>query len=111
MFISQLYNNHATGGQQECKSTRSGQYYAGTVHVTLSNKPCQAWNSNSPHSNPYVSSTAFADGNSLNAQNFCRNPTWSTYTEGVWCFTTDPDVPWELCDVPMCGMSITHDSI
>ena len=21
---------------------------------------------------------------------------------GVWCFTTDPHVPWELCSVPRC---------
>ena len=33
------------------------------------------------------------------AANFCRNP---DKVETVWCYTVDPDVRWEYCDVPMC---------
>ena len=23
--------------------------------------------------------------------------------EGAWCYTTDPNVRWELCDIPDCS--------
>ena len=36
------------------------------------------------------------------AVNFCRNPDpWDS--SGPWCYTTDPYVRWEYCDVPFCG--------
>ena len=37
--------------------------------------------------------------------NYCRNP--DSEDGGVWCYTTDPKVKWEYCDVP--GLSLnTH---
>jgi len=35
------------------------------------------------------------------AGNKCRNPE-SNFYAGVWCYTTDPDMRWEVCDVPLC---------
>lgn len=32
--------------------------------------------------------------------NFCRNPDGR---QRPWCFTTNPDTPWEYCDVKQCG--------
>eukprot|EP00058_Branchiostoma_floridae_P016422 XP_002601910.1 hypothetical protein BRAFLDRAFT_86394 [Branchiostoma floridae] len=34
-------------------------------------------------------------------QNYCRNPGGLS---GVFCFTTDPDTRWDLCDVPVCAL-------
>ena len=30
----------------------------------------------------------------------CRNPDGE---EGAWCYTIDPGVRWQFCDVPQCG--------
>ena len=35
------------------------------------------------------------------AANFCRNPDMYTYDRPM-CMTSDPDVPWEYCDIPEC---------
>lgn len=32
--------------------------------------------------------------------NYCRNPDGS---ERPWCYTTDPQVEREFCDIPNCG--------
>ena len=44
----------------------------------------------------------------LDKHNYCRNP------EGrgtkPWCYTTDPQVRWEYCDIPVCGfIAVTPD--
>lgn len=32
--------------------------------------------------------------------NYCRNPDGR---HRPWCFTTDPNTPWEYCDIKVCG--------
>lgn len=32
--------------------------------------------------------------------NYCRNPDGR---HRPWCYTTDPDAPWEYCDIKVCG--------
>jgi len=77
----------------------------GTVHVTKSGKQCQAWSSSTPHvPDSSVKDDNFPDGSRATARNYCRNPS-DTFTEGVWCYTTDPDTRWETCDVPSCSKS------
>ena len=34
------------------------------------------------------------------AANHCRSPDGDT--QGIWCYTTDPDVVWGYCDAPYC---------
>ena len=34
-------------------------------------------------------------------ENFCRNP--DGWSKGPWCFTTDPYVVAEECEIPICG--------
>lgn len=34
------------------------------------------------------------------AKNYCRDPDNSSF---LWCYTTDPDIYWEMCDVSKCG--------
>ena len=49
-------------------------------------------------------STIFRNGNNddvepIGAKNYCRNP---TDHNSPWCFTTDPEVRWEECNVTRC---------
>lgn len=76
----------------ECTHTLNGKEYTGTVSHTKTGKPCQRWDSQTPHKHDY---------NHLSKdENYCRNTDGSA---GPWCYTMDPDIRWELCDVPKCG--------
>jgi integrin beta 3 len=85
-----------------CTSTQMGKEYTGTVAVTKTGKTCQRWDSQSPHQHTRTTANGhpFPDGSDEAAMNFCRNP--DDWPEGVWCYTTDPESRWELCDVPRC---------
>ena len=76
-----------------------GRGYNGTVNTTKSGKTCQRWSEQVPHKF-ILPSRQYPEiaGN----HNYCRNP-GSKASDGPWCFTTDPDVRWEYCDVPKCG--------
>ena len=82
----------------------------GTVNTTVSGKTCQAWTSNSPHQlGPAALTDAnYPDGSRAAAQNYCRNP--DSEPEGPWCYTTDPNMRWEYCDVPLCPGKCTMQS-
>jgi len=75
----------------------------GTANTTVSGKPCQAWSASTPHapSEGYLDDDLYPDGSRAAARNYCRNP--DTSYAGVWCYTTDPEVRWEKCDVPLCS--------
>eukprot|EP00546_Thalassionema_frauenfeldii_P009858 CAMPEP_0178918002 /NCGR_PEP_ID=MMETSP0786-20121207/13579_1 /TAXON_ID=186022 /ORGANISM="Thalassionema frauenfeldii, Strain CCMP 1798" /LENGTH=916 /DNA_ID=CAMNT_0020591653 /DNA_START=188 /DNA_END=2935 /DNA_ORIENTATION=+ len=79
--------------------------YRGTVAVTRTGITCQKWSVQSPHGHD---SYDFGDDNGLGDHNYCRNPTGG---DGVWCLTTDPEVAWDYCAVPMCtdGLGYDHD--
>jgi len=80
-----------------------GRYqYTGTYSYTESGRKCQSWGATSPH-NPNEASkveTNYPNGSIALSKNYCRNPTG--YGPGLWCYTTDPDKRWELCDIPSC---------
>ena len=44
----------------------------------------------------------YPDGYVAAARNKCRNPD-ANYFDGVWCYTTDFNMKWELCNVPLCS--------
>merc|ERR1719158_344625 len=67
--------------------------YKGKISKTKSGIECQKWSSNKPHK-PYGNFGSIGD------HNYCRNP---DKEPGPWCYTTDPNKRWELCDVPICG--------
>ena len=75
----------------------------GTVNTTISGWACQAWTSDTPHERVELAKadSSFPDASVAAAENYCRNPT--ALGEGVWCYTTNPDVEWEQCDVPLCN--------
>ncbi|XP_042073908.1 plasminogen-like, partial [Haplochromis burtoni] len=74
-----------------------GRNYRGTKSRTNSGKICQRWDSSYPHRpNFKPQSHPQADLES----NFCRNPDGDS--NGLWCYTTDPNTRWEYCNVPSC---------
>ena len=68
-----------------------GLTYTGRLNTTLSGKTCQVWALSVPHEHPYTD---------VGEHNYCRNP--NRNQRGVWCYTTDPDMRKEYCEVPIC---------
>ena len=79
-----------------------GRDYEGCQDRTVSGKLCQKWALQSPHSHN-IDLTRLR--NMPSNANFCRNP--DERDEGIWCFTTDPDIVSEKC-VPR-GLSTTTE--
>ncbi|XP_019639221.1 PREDICTED: plasminogen-like [Branchiostoma belcheri] len=90
--------------EHECQIS-DGALYRGNVAVTKSGRTCQRWDQQTPHEH---SRTAANYPSSGLEENFCRNPDG---TSGVWCYTTDPNKRWELCDVAVCGTYSGHATI
>ncbi|XP_078684409.1 apolipoprotein(a)-like isoform X2 [Branchiostoma floridae x Branchiostoma belcheri] len=74
----------------------SGLTYRGTVSRTQGGVTCQRWDSVTPHDQDYPNRFPFADLR----ENYCRNPDGPPYTP--WCYTTDPNLLWDYCQVPKC---------
>ena len=72
----------------DCKPT-DGTAYTGEVNTTASGRTCQMWSVNTPHESYYPE---------VGEHNYCRSPDG----HGLWCYTTDPQVGWEYCNVPDC---------
>jgi len=88
----------------ECRQTPAGREYTGTLSTTVSGRTCQAWSSETPHelNLPASIDANYAEGSRAEAKNYCRNPDPS-WLGGVWCYTTDPNMRWEMCNVPLCS--------
>ena len=85
-----------------CKQTAQGKEYAGTVSVTQNGLPCQPWASQFPHQHEFGNKPDnFPERNVSDTSNYCRNP--DGQDAGPWCFTQDPTVRRENCDVPICA--------
>jgi len=91
-----------------CRETPGGRTYIGHVNKTVSGRQCQQWSSNFPHEEAsFHTNDQFPDGTREAALNYCRNPYGEKWSETVWCYTMDPNMLWELCDVPECGESVS----
>ena len=71
-----------------------GRDYEGNTNTTIDGIPCQRW------SDTYPWEHNFTD---VGDHNFCRNPDGDS--DGVWCYTTDPDIEYQYCSVPFCPPS------
>ena len=72
--------------------------YSGTVSVTTTDRTCQRWDSQSPHTHGYDASY-LPDTTLTEASNYCRtaDDVWP------WCYTTDPHHRFESCRLPDIG--------
>ena len=83
----------------ECKTSNVGLEYHGHENKTISERDCQRWDSQTPHSHA-MNGAKFPEDSLSAAENYCRNP--SGKTGGPWCFTTDSAKIWEYCKIK-CG--------
>ena len=91
----------AVGNQMECLLLGdNGANYAGTVNVTVSGKPCQRWDSDTPHLQAFVDVLG-------DEANYCRNPNGGV---NPWCYTMDQNVNTEYCIIPVCQGELSTSS-
>nr|XP_020468372.1 hepatocyte growth factor [Monopterus albus] len=81
--------------QVECISC-NGEDYRGPMDHTESGKECQRWDLDEPHKHLYHPKRYPEKGLD---DNYCRNPDGR---HRPWCFTTDPNTPWEYCNIKVC---------
>uniref|UniRef100_A0A669BG25 Plasminogen n=1 Tax=Oreochromis niloticus TaxID=8128 RepID=A0A669BG25_ORENI len=74
----------------------NGSNYRGITSETISGKKCQRWSSMTPHKHD---KTQEAFPNADLRRNWCRNPDGD---QAPWCYTTDPAVRWEYCNLEKC---------
>ncbi|XP_068087835.1 plasminogen [Hyperolius riggenbachi] len=77
----------------------NGSNYRGATYMTISGKRCQSWNSMVPHAHTKTPDK-FPNGGL--EMNYCRNP---DNDKSPWCYTTDPSVRWEYCNLKKCPES------
>lgn len=93
-------------GQNECYNPGSSIAYQGRRTCGLSGTQCQSWSAQTPHAHPYTSQN-FSEGSITLAKNYCRDPS-GVYGQ-PWCFTTNPNIVWEYCEIPKCAdLPITY---
>ncbi|KAM8892818.1 hepatocyte growth factor [Spinachia spinachia] len=84
--------------QVECIDC-NGEDYRGPMDHTESGKECQRWDLDDPHKHPYHPKKYPDKGLD---DNYCRNPNGR---HKPWCFTVDPNTPWEYCNIKVCETS------
>ena len=72
----------------------------GIVSTSSSGRPCQSWSSQEPHHHG-VTSHVLPDRTLQEAGSYCRNPGGQEVKP--WCYTQDPHVRMEYCQIPVCG--------
>ena len=83
---------------RECKSTRRGIEYTGTLAHTVEGQQCIKW----PHD---MHNFQFPDYNVTFANNYCRNAwfDWEEASIGPWCYYTVDRHKRGYCDIPYCS--------
>ncbi|XP_029800593.1 plasminogen [Suricata suricatta] len=88
----------------ECK-TGNGKSYRGTMSKTKKGVTCQKWSDSAPHTPNYSPDKYPLEGLE---ENYCRNP--DNDEKGPWCYTTDPNVRFDYCNIPECEDECMHCS-
>merc|ERR1711963_1393575 len=85
-------NGQDDQGQIGCqKRSTSGSDYVGKANITIFGISCQRWSDTEPWDHNFTD---------VGDHNFCRNP--GGYYGGVWCYTSDPEIEYQYCSVPLC---------
>jgi hypothetical protein len=81
--------------------------YAGYVSMTKSGRVRQKWERQVPHTHMYSRNSYFPnDGEQTTAaSNYCRDIIEGDY---LWCYTTDPEIRWDTCNVDLRGYSYPY---
>ncbi|XP_072050141.1 uncharacterized protein [Amphiura filiformis] len=77
----------------ECYTDAKAIDYRGFKSTTERGKTCQRWTARNPH-DPSYTVQEFPDH--LGNHNYCRN---MGDADKAWCYTTDPAIRWDFCDV------------
>ncbi|XP_043277721.1 uncharacterized protein [Venturia canescens] len=89
----------------ECRMAGTANDYIGKLSTTRSGRTCAKWMNRyaiHPVNPQYLNDSLYPEGSVRNASNYCRDP--SRDIAGTWCYTTDPLVPQDLCDIRDCDM-------
>ncbi|XP_063311337.1 muscle, skeletal receptor tyrosine-protein kinase [Pelobates fuscus] len=81
----------------------NGRHYQGNVNTTISGIHCQKWIQQLPHLHRRLPEV-FPE--LPRSENYCRNP--GGESERPWCYTMDPNVRWEYCNIASCGTSAAN---
>ena len=77
--------------------------YRGKQTKTINGRTCQRWDSQEYHNHP--EDTPAKKPNAGLEGNYCRNP---DTTKSIWCYTTDKNKRWELCEPLKCETGIKY---
>ena len=83
--------------ETSCSCLKDNTDYRGTIAETASGRTCQKWTEQTPHQHTQTPENYPTAG--LGDHNYCRNPDGEP---DAWCYTLDPNVRWERCDIPSC---------
>ena len=83
----------------------NGRGFSGLQTATRSGVSCQRWDSQEPQTHPMLPDIFRTDLKTANSERSCRNP--GGIGDRPWCYTEDPNLRWEYCDIPKCGQHFT----
>ncbi|CAL7933933.1 unnamed protein product [Xylocopa violacea] len=100
LFIA---NNVSHTDLMKCKLTQLGMEYRGAIAKTAGNIRCQSWYTEEPihEISKDITDKDFPEKSMKAAKNYCRNPTGDS--RGLWCYTLEPSLIDDECDVPLCN--------
>lgn len=90
-------------GDTSCFVPKKASQYRGLQDRTKSGRKCQAWAAVKPHAGAEATNDAAGSAKGLGNHAYCRQPTQDFPVP--WCYTVDPQVEKEECNIPQCEAS------
>ena len=99
-FIDTYWLCFAFPASMGCIRDSLGSDFVGTISSTVTERECQRWDDQAPHQHDFTDPSVYPDASIPDAENFCRN--LDDDPNGPWCFTNDPNVRRQTCNIPIC---------